>query len=81
MKHHVATTSAIAFRDRIKALQAAAKECWSCGDPATRPDGLCRDCGTIDAQAVPDIHDAKWKGHGYATSDVMVAPPNAKRVR
>lgn len=59
----------------------AAQACWSCGDPATRPDGLCRDCGTIDAQAVPDIHDPKWKGHGYATSDVMVAPPSARTVR
>jgi len=27
--------------------------CWSCGEPATRPDGLCTSCGAIDPDAVP----------------------------
>ena len=54
--------------------------CWSCGETATRPDGLCAPCGAIDPDAVPDIHDPAWKGYAGATDDFIVAPPNAKRV-
>lgn len=66
-RHHAATSAA----------------CWSCGASTTRPDGLCGPCGQIDGSAVPDMTDPTWKGytgHGLATSDVMVAPPNARNI-
>ncbi len=61
-------------------LAASSPDCWSCGEAATRPDGLCRDCGTIDAQAVPDITSPTWKGNTKPMEAIFVAPPNARRV-
>jgi ribosomal protein L32 len=62
-------------------LAATSDDCWSCGASATRPDGLCRDCGTIDAQAVPDITSPTWKGNTKPFEAIFVAPPNARTVR
>jgi hypothetical protein len=68
-------------RDIISSDLVPTGECWSCGDTATRPDGLCRDCGTIDAQAVPDIHSPTWAGNTKPFEAIFEAPPSAKRVR
>lgn len=62
-------------------LASTSDACWSCGAAATRPDGLCRDCGQIDGSAVPDIHDPKWAGNTKPMQAIFEAPPTAKRVR
>ena len=54
--------------------------CWSYGDPSTRPDGLCRDCGKIDPTEVPDIHDPAWAGNTKPMEAIFHAPPNARTV-
>ena len=59
----------------------SSSECWSCGEATSRPDGLCKPCSTIDADAVPDIRNPKWAGNTKPFEAIFVAPPNAKRVR
>lgn len=68
-------------RDIIGSGLISTDECWSCGAIATRPDGLCADCGTIDAQAVPDMTSPTWKGNTKPLEAIFVAPPNARTVR
>ena len=57
--------------------------CWSCGTlpRILRPDGLCHDCGLIDAAAVPDIHDPAWTGNTKPLEAIFEAPPSARTVR
>lgn len=62
-------------------LAASSPDCWSCGATATRPDGLCRDCGQIDGSAVPDMSDPTWKGNTKPFEAIFVAPPSARTVR
>ena len=55
--------------------------CWSCGASATRPDGLCADCGAIDPDGVPDLSDPDWKGNTKPFEAIFEAPPSAKRIK
>lgn len=61
-------------------LQMKEAECWSCGDAASTPNGLCSDCATINQSDVPDIHDPNWVGNVKPLEAIFVAPPNVKRV-
>jgi hypothetical protein len=54
--------------------------CWSCGAPTSRPDGLCKPCSTIDADAVPDLNDPTWAGNTKPLEAIFEAPPNARDV-
>lgn len=48
--------------------------------PGDDPNESCECERFVDVEAVPDIHDPAWPGYAKATEDVLVAPPNAKRV-
>ena len=73
-----ASVMAAVVKDMKKGMPTS-PECWSCGEVASTPAGLCADCASIDQEAVPDIHDPNWAGNVKPFEAIFCVPQREAR--